>query len=91
LERAEFGLAESLRGQHKPEDALAAYQLALTAKPDAQAEIKLRSLLGEGLMNDALNHREAALKDYQAVVAFDPNSPQAAAARKWLKQPYSYP
>jgi len=91
LERAEFGLAESLRGQHKPEDALAAYQLALTTSPNVQPEIKVRSLLGEGLMNDALNHREAALKNYQAVVAFDPSSPQAATAKKWLKQPYTYP
>jgi tetratricopeptide (TPR) repeat protein len=91
LERAEFGLAESLRGQHKPEDALAAYQLALATAPDLQPEIKVRSLLGEGLMNDALKHRDAAVKDYEAVLAFDPNSPQAAAAKKWLKQPYSYP
>src|SRR5438270_8971703 len=66
LERAEFGLAESLRGQHKPEDALAAYQLALSAAPYVQPEIKVRSLLGEGLMNDALHHREVALKDYEA-------------------------
>ena len=91
VERAQFGLAESLRGQHKLEDALTAYQLALVSNANVQPEIKVRSLLGEGLMHDALNQREAALKSYQSVLSFDPNSPQATTARKMLKQPYRFP
>lgn len=90
VERAQFGLAESLRGQHKLEDALTAYEKALAANANVQPEIKVRSLLGEGLMHDALNQRDAALESYQSVLSFDPDSPQAATARKMLKQPYHY-
>ena len=91
MQRAQFGLAECLRGQHKLEDALTAYQLALVSNADIQPEIQVRSLLGEGLMHDALNQRDAALKSYQSVLSFDPNSPQATTARKMLKQPYRFP
>jgi tetratricopeptide (TPR) repeat protein len=91
LERAQFGLAESLRGQHKLEAALAVYQLTLASGGNVEPEIKVRSMLGAGLMHDALNQREAARKSYQTVLSFDPDSPQASTARKLLKHSFRYP
>lgn len=90
LSRAAFGLAESLKGQRKSEEALHAYEQTLTL-PDLQPEVKLRSHLGAGQMRDLLHQRAAALKDYQAVIQLDPASRHAAEAKKLLRQPYRYP
>jgi tetratricopeptide (TPR) repeat protein len=90
LERAAFGLAESLKGQRRSEEALKAYELALSF-PRLEPEVKIRSWLGAGQMHDVLNQRDAALKDYQAVTQLDTASRHAAEARKLMRQPYRYP
>ena len=90
LERAAFGLAESLKGQRHTEEALKAYELALSF-PNLEPEVKIRSSLGAGQMHDVLNQRAAALKDYQTVTQLDASSRHAAEARKFLRQPYGYP
>ncbi|HUR36553.1 MAG TPA: hypothetical protein VM009_01965 [Terriglobales bacterium] len=90
LERAAFGLAESLKGQRHTADALKAYELALSF-PNLEPEVKIRSNLGAGQMHDLLNQRAQALKDYQSVTDLDANSRHAAEARKLLRQPYRYP
>ena len=56
-----------------------------------EAAEPLRAMLGTGQMQDVLKQRPAALESYRAVLAMDGDSPQAAAARRYLKEPYSYP
>lgn len=90
LERAAFGLAESLKGQRKTEEALQTYELALTF-PNLQPDVKIRSLLGAGQMHDVLNQRAEALKDYQAASQLDPDSRHAADAKRFMRQPFRYP
>ena len=90
VERATFGLAEVLKGQRQPEAALKHYQETLSI-PNAQPDLRVRALLCSGQMQDVLNQRLAALESYRAVLALDGDSPQAAAARRYLKEPYSYP
>jgi tetratricopeptide (TPR) repeat protein len=90
LERVTFGLAEVLKGQRQTEAALKHYQETLTV-PNAQPDLRLRALLCSGQMQDVLNQRPAALESYRAVLALDGDSPQASAARRHLKEPYSYP
>lgn len=89
LERAAFGLAESLKGQRLADDALKAYQQALTF-PNLDAEVKVRCHLGAGQMYDVLEKRASALKEYQAAIQLDPESRHAGEARKFLRQPYLY-
>lgn len=90
LERAAFGLAESLKGQRLAEEALRAYELALSF-PDLEPEVKVRAHLGAGQMHDVLQQREAALRDYQAVTELDPPSRHAAEAKRLMRQPFRYP
>ncbi len=90
LERAAFGLAESLKGQRQAQDAIQAYELALSFT-QLDPEVKVRCHLGAGQMYDVLSQRDAALKQYQSVLQLDPTSRHAADARKLLRQPYRYP
>jgi tetratricopeptide (TPR) repeat protein len=90
VERATFGIAEVLKGQRQPEAALQHYQSAL-ASGLAQPDVRLRALLSVGQMYDVLQQRPAAINSYQAVLAADSDSPQAASARRYLKEPFSYP
>ncbi|HUS18971.1 MAG TPA: hypothetical protein VMZ25_04935 [Terriglobales bacterium] len=90
LERAAFGLAESLKGQRRAEEALLAYEQALSF-PKVEPEVKIRSWLGAGQMHDVLNQRVAALKDYDSVIQLDASSRHAEDARKLLRHPYRYP
>lgn len=90
IERAYFGLAEALKGQHRAEAALDAYNRALEAK-ESSPELRLRAYLGAGQMLDVLSRRDSALKQYQQVLALEPDSAQAALARAYIKQPFRYP
>ena len=90
IERAYFGLAEALKGQRRPEEALTAYNHALEAK-DVPQDLRLRAMLGAGQMLDVLSRRANAIQQYQQVVTTEPDSAQAASARAYLKQPYRYP
>lgn len=90
LERAAFGLAESLKGQRLAAEALQAYEQALSF-PNLDPEVKVRAHLGAGQMHDILRQREAALRDYQTVTELDPPSRHAAEARRLMRQPFRYP
>lgn len=90
LERAAFGLAESLKGQRRALDAIQAYELALSFA-SIEPEIKIRCHLGAGQLHDVLNQREPALKQYHAILQVDPASRHAAEARRLIRQPYRYP
>lgn len=86
-ELAAFGLAESLRGQKQYAEAEQAYQQAANFST-ATTSLKQRAELGAGEMADVLNHRDDAVKMYQAVLAVDGGSAQAESARKLLKTPF---
>lgn len=88
LELAAYGLGEALRGQRHFAEAAQAYELVGTF-PKADRELRLRAQLAAGQMHDLLLERDLALKSYQAVIAMDPDSPQAGQARKHLKRPYT--
>ena len=90
IDRAYFGLAEALKGQRRPAQALDAYNSALGIR-DAAPDLKLRALLGAGEMLDALNKRDSAVQQYQQVLALEPDSEQASRARSYIKQPFRYP
>jgi tetratricopeptide (TPR) repeat protein len=90
IERAYFGLAEALKGQRRPEEALAAYNHALEVKESPQ-DLRLRAMLGAGQMLDVLARRANAIQQYQQIVTSEPDSAQAASARAYLKRPYKYP
>jgi tetratricopeptide (TPR) repeat protein len=90
IDRAYFGLAETLKGQRRPAEALDAYNEALKVR-DAAQDLRLRALLGSGQMLDALNRRDNALAQYREVLALEPDSEQASRARTYLKLPFRYP
>jgi tetratricopeptide (TPR) repeat protein len=90
IDRAYFGLAEALKGQRHPAEALDAYNQVLKVRDSAQ-DVRVRALLGSGQMLDALNRRDSALTQYREVLALEPDSEQAARARAYLKQPFRYP
>jgi tetratricopeptide (TPR) repeat protein len=90
IERAYFGLAEALKGQRRPDEALAAYEHALDVK-DAPQDLRLRAMLGAGQMLDVLARRATAIQQYQQILTTEPDSEQAASARAYMKQPYRYP
>jgi tetratricopeptide (TPR) repeat protein len=90
LERAAFGLAESLKGQRKTQEALKEYESAIVLSKQPTDGVKIRALLGAGQMYDALGKRELAMKDYNDAIALDGASPQADLARKYLRSAFQF-
>lgn len=90
LERAAYGLAESYKGQRKAADALQNYQAALQFT-NVDPEMAYRSLLGAGQMYDVLSRRQEAVAAYERLLESAPESRQASAAKKFLRQPFHYP
>jgi tetratricopeptide (TPR) repeat protein len=90
LERAAYGLAESLKGQRKTQEALQEYESAITLSKQPADGVRIRALLGAGEMYDALGQRQAALKDYNEAIALDSNSAQAELARKYVKSAFQF-
>lgn len=88
--RAIFGLGESLKGQRQLRPALDAYQQCIT-NPSVQPEVKIRALLAQGELHDALGERDIALRKYAEVISIEGESPQAAQARKHLRAPFRFP
>ena len=86
-EFAAFGLAESLRGQKDYEGALRNYGFTANV-PSGQSSLRQRAELAAGEMYDVLRERDQAVIQYQAVIAQDNSSAQAAIARKLLREPY---
>ena|SRR5579872_1288133 len=86
-ELAAYGLAESLRGQKKYQEALEDYEFVRDST-QCSRELRQRASLAAGEVLDILGMREQARQQYQATIAFDSESVQAESARKWLKSPY---
>ena len=90
LERAAFGLAESLKGQRKTQEALQEYESAITLSKQASDGVRIRALLGAGEMYDALGKRDSALKEYAEAISIDGSSSQAELARKYIRSPFQF-
>jgi tetratricopeptide (TPR) repeat protein len=90
LDLAAFGLGEALRGQHDFAAAAEAYESARES-PTADNDLVEKANLAAGEMYDLLDKRELAIKNYQAVITANANSPSAEVARRHLKQPYRNP
>jgi len=87
LEQAAYGLAEVLRGWHDYAGAAEAFGLVNTF-PNVDPALQARSALAAGEMYDVLEKRSMALEKYKQVLALQQDTPPAAAARKYMKQPY---
>jgi hypothetical protein len=87
IEFATFGLAESLRGQKKYDDALKNYEFTASI-PSGQLSLRQRAELAAGQLYDLMRERNQAVQEYQTVIAQDDSSTQAEIARKLLREPY---
>jgi tetratricopeptide (TPR) repeat protein len=90
LERAAYGLAESLKGQRKTQEALQEYESAITLSKQSSDGVRIRALLGAGEMYDALGKRNSALKEYAEAISIDGSSAQAELARKYIRAPFQF-
>jgi tetratricopeptide (TPR) repeat protein len=90
LEQAAYGLGEALRGQHEFQAAAEAYE-QVHRYQHVDPELRDRAYLATGEMYDVMNMREDAVKEYQAVITADADSPGAEIARKRLKNRYKLP
>jgi len=87
IEFATFGLAESLRGQKKYDEALKNYEFTASV-PTGQLSLRQRAELAAGQLYDLMRERNQAVQQYQTVIAQDDSSTQAEIARKLLREPY---
>ncbi|HWF90835.1 MAG TPA: tetratricopeptide repeat protein [Terriglobales bacterium] len=85
-ELAALSLGDVLRSQKDYRGAVAAY-LDVESVKDADPEYRQRAAIAAGQVYDSLSNRTYAVKEYQSVIAVDPKSPQADAARKCLQNP----
>jgi hypothetical protein len=90
LGQAAWELGEALRGQNDFPGALQAYE-SVGGFAHPEPELLDRANLAAGQMYDVLQRRELAIRKYEQVIAAAADSPRAALARKYLKQPYQLP
>jgi len=90
LGQAAWALGEALRGQNDFPGAVQAYE-SVASFPHPEPELLERANLAAGQMYDLLQHRDLAIRKYEQVIATAADSPRAALARKYLKQPYQLP
>ena len=86
-EIAAVSLGDLLSAQKDYTGAAAAYEQVSTV-PQVETDVSQRANLGAGEMYDAMQKRDLATQKYQAVIAANPATPSADAARKYLKEPY---
>ncbi|HZQ22566.1 MAG TPA: tetratricopeptide repeat protein [Terriglobales bacterium] len=86
-EMSAVSLGDMLRGQKDYAGAAAAYELVnQLSKPDN--ELLQKANLSAGEMYDVMNHRDLAMKKYEAVIAANSGTPPAESARKYMKEAY---
>jgi tetratricopeptide (TPR) repeat protein len=88
MELAYFGLGDSLRGQKKYPDAVAAYQEG-ALQPTTSPELKRRCLLEAGKTYDLMHEHGKAIEQYQAVVNAGSDTAQGELARKYIKSAWN--
>lgn len=87
LEMAYYGLGEAARGQREVEVAAQAYKKA-ALQSTASPLLKRRAHLKAGEMFDLLGRRDAAKKQYDAVLELGEDSSQAQSAKQFEHSPY---
>jgi tetratricopeptide (TPR) repeat protein len=90
LELAWYGLADTLRGQHQSAASAEAFSQA-AQQAGTNMDLKRRAELAAGQQYDILQQRDRATAEYQAVLRDGSDSPQASAAEKFLRKPFSAP
>lgn len=89
LERVHYGLAECLKFKHDSQQALDHYRSALIGSA-GQNDLRARTMLGAGEMEDALGKRDDAVSLYEQVLSEDPGSAASAAARRFAREAFHY-
>ncbi len=88
LQLAYFGLADTQRGQDDLTSAAQNY-IHAAAQPNCSDWLRKRAQLNAGQMYDLLHRREVAIAQYQLASSGGGDQTQAAAARGYLKVPYT--
>jgi tetratricopeptide (TPR) repeat protein len=88
LELAYFGLGDSLRGQKKFSDAVAAYREGAN-QATISPELKRRCLLEAGKTFDLMREHDKAVLQYEAVLNAGSDTVQGEQARKYMKSAYT--
>lgn len=88
LELAYFGLGDSLRGQKKFSDAVAAYREGAD-QATTSPELKRRCLLEAGKTFDLMREHDKAVQQYEAVLSAGSDTVQGDQARKYIKSAYT--
>ncbi len=88
LELAYFGLGDSLRGQNKYDEAVAAYRDG-AAQATISPELERRCLLEAGKTYDLMHRHDQAVQQYQAVLNAGSDTAQGDQARKYMKSAYA--
>ena len=88
LQLAYFGLAESLRGQNRLQEAAAAY-VAAAAQPSCSDWLRRRSELNAGEMFDLLHQRDHAMEQYKMAALGGGDPSQSDLARRYLTTPFT--
>jgi tetratricopeptide (TPR) repeat protein len=82
-----LSLGDLLRGQKDYSGAAAAYEMVNeVSRPDP--ELLQKANLSAGEMYDVMNHRDLAMKKYEAVIAANSSTAPAESARRYLKEAY---
>lgn len=84
----QYALGDALRSQNKYAEALPPYQEAASAGNNDR-QLRQRALLASGEVEDLLSKRDQALTSYNAAIALDSSTEEAATARKLLKKPFN--
>jgi tetratricopeptide (TPR) repeat protein len=88
LQMAWFGMADTERGYNLIKEAAADYTTA-AQQPNCSDWLRKRAWLYAGEMEDLQHNRQAAVADYQRVLAGGVDQTQAGAAREHLKTAYT--
>jgi tetratricopeptide (TPR) repeat protein len=87
LELAYFGLGDSLRGQKKFGEAVAAYREGADQATTSE-ELKRRCLLEAGKTYDLMREHDKAVEQYEAVLNAGSDTVQGDQARRYMKSAY---
>jgi tetratricopeptide (TPR) repeat protein len=87
LELAYFGLGDSLRGQKRYGDAVAAYREG-SDQSSTSPELKRRCLLETGKTYDLMGEHDKAVQQYEAVINAGSDTVQGDQARKYMRSAY---
>jgi tetratricopeptide (TPR) repeat protein len=88
LELAYFGLGDTLRGQKRYGDAVAAYREGAD-QPTTSPELKRRCLLETGKTYDLMREHDKAVQQYEAVINEGSDTVQGDQARRYMRSAYT--